>query len=139
MPRIAVILVFICSVWCNPAVSRVPRNTRRPRILMMEATAFARATGPTASGTAVHVGIVAADPRILPLGTRIRISGSGPYDGNYLVADTGAAVKGMHIDIYLPSAVAAKRFGVKTVSVMVRQIGTGTTSARREDTAMTGH
>jgi len=49
----------------------------------MEATAFARARHVTAAGTAPHVGVVAADPTVLPLGTRIRIIGSNGYDGNY--------------------------------------------------------
>ena len=100
---------------------------------MMKATAFARANQPTAAGTEAHEGVVAADPVILPLGTRIQVSGAGAYDGNYLVTDTGAAVKGMHIDLYLPSAMEAKQFGVKTVRVVVRKMGTGKASAQRRD------
>jgi len=47
----------------------------------MEATAFARAPQPTAAGTEAHDGTIAADPRILPLGTRIRIAGAAGFDG----------------------------------------------------------
>lgn len=101
----------------------------------MEATAFARAPQPTAAGTEAHEGTVAADPAILPLGTRIRITGAAGFNGNYLVTDTGAKVKGMHIDLYLPSAAEATQFGKKTVHVQVRQLGTGKADARRKDTA----
>jgi 3D (Asp-Asp-Asp) domain-containing protein len=65
----------------------------------MKATACARGPQATAAGIEVHEGIVAADPLVLPLGTRIRITGTAGYDGNYLVTDTGAAVKGRQIDL----------------------------------------
>jgi len=107
----------------------------RPRVMIMEATAFARAAEPTAAGTEAHEGTVAADPAVLPMGTRIRISGSTGYDGNYLVTDTGAAVKGRHIDLYLPSRAEAKQFGMQKVRVEIRQLGTGKSDARRKDTA----
>ncbi|MDX2167945.1 MAG: 3D domain-containing protein [Deltaproteobacteria bacterium] len=83
-----------------------------------EATAYT-IEGTTRSGTPTRDGIVAADPRILPLGTRIRVSGAGRYDGEYLVADTGRAIKGAEIDIYIRDNAAAKRFGRQTVMVEV--------------------
>ena len=110
-------------------------RTVRPKVLIMEATAFARAPQPTAAGTEVHDGTVAADPRILPLGTRIAVAGVPGYNGNYLVTDTGAAVKGMHIDIYVPTTVEAKRFGTKRARVTVLRMGKGPADARRKDTA----
>jgi rare lipoprotein A len=105
-----------------------------PRVIVMEATAFARVAGPTAAGTEAHEGMVAADPAVLPLGTRIRITGTTGYDGNYLVTDTGSAVKGAHIDIYLPSTAEAKQFGTQKVHVEIRQLGKGKADARRKDT-----
>jgi 3D (Asp-Asp-Asp) domain-containing protein len=89
----------------------------------------------TASGTEAHEGTVAADPAVLPLGTRIRITGTTGYDGNYLVTDTGSAVKGRHIDLYLPSEAEAKQFGTQRVRVEIRQIGKGKADARKKDTA----
>mgnify|MGYP003693616699 CR=1 FL=1 len=38
-------------------------------------------------------GLIAADPRVLPLGTRVRLE-AGAYSGEYVVADTGGAVRG---------------------------------------------
>lgn len=82
------------------------------------ATATALA-GLAANGRPPHRGTVAADPDILPLGSRIRISGAGRYSGVYHVTDTGPGVKGKVIDIYVPSASEAKRFGRKVVTVRV--------------------
>lgn len=87
-----------------------------------EAKAF-RATayclrGRTATGGSVRRGIVAADRRVLPLGTRIQIS-AGAYSGTYTVADTGGAVRGLILDIWVPSCAEAMRFGRRTVMVSV--------------------
>lgn len=74
--------------------------------------------GRTASGSSVRRGIVAADTRIFPLGTRIEIE-AGSYSGTYTVADTGGAVRGRILDIWMPSCSEAKRFGRKKVMVSV--------------------
>lgn len=74
--------------------------------------------GRTANGGGVRRGIVAADPRVLPLGTRIQIS-AGSYSGTYTVADTGGAVKGRILDIWVPSCSEAIRFGRKSISVSI--------------------
>ncbi len=88
--------------------------------IFTEANAF-RATayclkGRTAMGGSVRRGIVAADPRVLPLGSRIQLS-AGSYSGTYTVADTGGAVKGRKLDIWMPSCVEAVRFGRRNVMV----------------------
>lgn len=74
--------------------------------------------GRTASGRMVRRGIVAADPRVLPLGTKIRLSG-GRYSGNYIVADTGGKIKGRVLDIWVPSCAEARNWGNRTVKVTV--------------------
>lgn len=74
--------------------------------------------GRTATGGNVRRGIVAADPRILPLGTRIQLN-AGSYSGTYTVADTGGAVKGRILDIWVPSCSEAMRFGRKSVQVSI--------------------
>ena len=68
-------------------------------------------------------GIVAADPDVLPLGSRVQISDAGSYDGEYVVADTGRKIQGRRIDIYLPDHREARRFGKKRVRVRVLQYG----------------
>jgi len=72
--------------------------------------------GRTAMGGAVRRGIVAADPRILPLGSRIQID-AGSYSGTYTVADTGGAVRGRVLDIWVSSCSEAVRFGRKSIKV----------------------
>lgn len=72
--------------------------------------------GRTASGAGVRRGIVAADPRVLPLGTRINLN-AGSYSGSYVVADTGGAIKGRKLDIWIASCSEARRFGRRTVKV----------------------
>ncbi len=74
--------------------------------------------GRTASGRMVSRGIIAADRRVLPLGSRVRIQ-AGAYSGEYLVADTGGMIKGRRIDIWTPSSRDAMRFGRRTVKLTV--------------------
>jgi len=78
--------------------------------------------GRTASGRMVSRGLIAADPRVLPLGSRVRLEHPG-YSGEYLVADTGGAIRGRHIDIWIPSSREAMRFGKRTVKLTVLSYG----------------
>ena len=66
---------------------------------------------------------MAADRRILPLNSRIRVYGAGRYSGDYTVEDTGGKVDGHHIDLYMPSRAAAKKFGRQRVKVVVLKYG----------------
>jgi 3D (Asp-Asp-Asp) domain-containing protein len=78
--------------------------------------------GRTASGQMVTKGVIAADPRHLPLGTRVRLD-AGSYSGEYVVADTGSMVRGRRIDIWTPSSREAMRFGKRTVKLTVLRFG----------------
>jgi 3D (Asp-Asp-Asp) domain-containing protein len=78
--------------------------------------------GRTASGANVNKGIIAADPRFLPLGSRVRLNAGG-YSGEYLVADTGGAIRGRRIDIWTPTSREALRFGRRTVKLTVLSYG----------------
>lgn len=72
--------------------------------------------GRTATGGGVRRGIIAADPRVLRLGSNIFL-GAGSYTGQYKVTDTGGAVRGRRIDIWVPSCAEARRFGRRTVQI----------------------
>jgi 3D (Asp-Asp-Asp) domain-containing protein len=78
--------------------------------------------GRTASGRYVAKGLIAADPRHLPLGSRVRLD-AGAYSGEYLVADTGSLVRGRRIDIWTPSTREAMRFGRRVVKLTVLSYG----------------
>lgn len=98
-----------------PQLARAPEN--------YVATAYSL-RGRTASGQFVSRGLIAADPRVLPLGTRVRLE-AGPMSGEYIVADTGGAVRGKHVDIWIPTAREAMRFGRRAVKLTVLSYGPG--------------
>ena len=125
--------IMVALFWCDPAGARV--RHKKKNVIVMRATAFASAPQPTSAGTEAREGIVAADPTILPLGTKIRVTGADGYDGNYLVTDTGAKVNGRHIDLYVPSEAEAKQFGTKKVRVEIQEVGEGKADAREKDEA----
>ena len=87
--------------------------------------------GRTATGVAPAQGMIAADPRVLPLGSRVRIE-AGSYSGEYVVTDTGGGVKGHRIDIWTPTARDAMRFGRRAVKLTVLELG-----GKRRKTATT--
>jgi 3D (Asp-Asp-Asp) domain-containing protein len=86
-----------------------------------EATAYCD-FGITFSGVLVNRGIVAADPRILPIGSIIELR-AGDYSGIYMVMDTGGKVKGKIIDIYMPDYEEAIQFGRQPVALRVLRHG----------------
>ena len=83
----------------RPAVARVAPAPARTgtRTLVVDAVAY-HLTGHTASGLPVAVGVVAVDPRVIPLGTRLFVPGYG----RAVAADVGSAVKGNIIDLWMP-------------------------------------
>ena len=78
--------------------------------------------GHTASGLPVGRGLIAADPSVLPFGTRVRLDGAG-YSGEYIVADAGTAVKGRRIDIWMPTMREARHFGLHAMKLTVLSYG----------------
>lgn len=86
--------------------------------------------GRTASGRPVGKGVIAADRRLLPLGTRVRID-AGAYTGEYVVADTGGAVRGRKIDVWVPSTGEAMRFGRRSIKLTVLTYGGRKASSAR--------
>jgi 3D (Asp-Asp-Asp) domain-containing protein len=77
----------------------------------------------------VRFGTIAADPKVLPFGTRVRLD-AGQYTGEYVVTDSGTAIKGRKIDIWLPTFREACRFGRRNVKLTVLSYG-GKRSAKR--------
>ena len=113
---IALCLCFAAIVDAAP-----PRRSRRPRSIHLTATAYCR-DGRTRSGIRARSGVIAADPRVLPVGSIVRIL-DGPTTGIYTVMDTGSAIKGRRIDVYLPSCAHAKKFGRRMVTAIVIRRG----------------
>ena len=69
--------------------------------------------GRTATGMPVGWGVIAVDPSVIPLGTRLTVPGYG--EG--VAADTGSAVRGATIDLWFPSLAQARAWGRRTVTI----------------------
>ena len=106
--------------------------TPAPAPVNYVATAYSL-RGRTASGKMVAKGIIAADPRVLPLGSRVLLHAGG-YSGESLVADTGGAIRGRRIDIWIPSSREALRFGRRLVKLTVLSYGAKKFRNRRSRT-----
>jgi 3D (Asp-Asp-Asp) domain-containing protein len=113
-----------CAVMTAAVLAVAPRATAEdlhPR--RVQATAYCQ-TGTTASGTITRRGVIAADPRVFPMGTLVHLDVPLPgYSGTYRVEDTGRGVKGHVLDIYMPSCAAAKRFGRRRVTARIVRPG----------------
>ncbi|MNI37476.1 Cell wall-binding protein YocH precursor [compost metagenome] len=74
-------------------------------------------------GNSLKLGTVAVDPKVIPLGSKLYIEGYNfaglPAGGMYAYAtDTGGAVKGKKVDIFIPgSAASLRKFGIQQVKV----------------------
>ena len=84
------------------------------RALVVDAVAY-HLPGRTASGLPVGVGVIAVDPTVIPLGTRVFVPGYGAA----VAADVGSAIKGNIIDLWMPSTAAARAWGRRTVTITV--------------------
>jgi 3D (Asp-Asp-Asp) domain-containing protein len=87
--------------------------------MSMVATAYTAncygCSGVTASGQRAGHGIVAVDPRVIPLGTHLYIPGYG----NAVAGDTGGAIHGNRVDLGFNSDSDAMQFGRRSVIVYV--------------------
>jgi 3D (Asp-Asp-Asp) domain-containing protein len=91
--------------------------------LQFAATAYCKGST-TASGVGVRTGIAASDSALLPVGSVISINtGDSKYSGIYTIMDTGPAVQGRVLDLYMWSCHEALAFGRRDVQVMVLRLG----------------
>ena len=82
------------------------------RTIIVSATGYAL-RGRTATGVQTAPGVVAVDPSVIPLGTRLTIPGYG--EG--IAADTGGAVHGNVIDLWFSSTSQALQWGRRTITI----------------------
>jgi len=106
----------------GPAPAPVVRKAAQPirstgQLLRMTATAYCRG-GRTASGVRARDGVVAADPRVIPIGSVVRISSRDRTRwGVFRAMDVGGRIRGRRVDIYTPNCSTARRFGRRAVWV----------------------
>ena len=98
----------------------VSRSYDRVReVITMEATAYLPTDGGgdgiTATGIRARHGVVAVDPNVIPLGTRVYIPGYGEA----IAADTGGDIVGNRSDVVLDDYGSAMQFGRRTVDVYI--------------------
>ncbi len=102
--------------------SSTPSNYKK--VITMKASAYTYGEDGgniTATGIRPYKGIVAVDPKVIPLGTKLYIETS---DGSYIygtavAADVGGAIKGNKIDLFLNSESECRRFGRRNVNVYI--------------------
>jgi 3D (Asp-Asp-Asp) domain-containing protein len=112
-------LVVLMVMLIGTTGTTAQRRSRNTRTMRMTATAYCDG-GETRSGTLAKSGIVAADPQVLPLGTTVRVAGlRSARPQVFTVTDTGAAVKGKAIDIFIGNCARAKAFGRRRVQVTI--------------------
>lgn len=80
--------------------------------LTVVATAYV-AGGRTAVGVPAEPGVIAVDPRVIPLGTKVYIPGIGVVHAE----DTGSAIIGDRIDICMATQAEADAWGVRTITI----------------------
>ena len=91
--------------------------------LRFTATAYCKGTV-TASGVPPRTGVAAADPDLLPVGSVIQVdTGESRYSGVYTIMDTGPAVQGREIDVYMWSCYEALEFGRRPIRIIVLRLG----------------
>lgn len=85
-----------------------------PRRITVTATGYTL-RGSTSTGIQTGAGVVAIDPSVIPLGTRLTIPGYGTG----VAADTGGALHGNMIDLWFPTMQQARAWGRRTVTVTI--------------------
>ncbi|MDP4106355.1 MAG: LysM peptidoglycan-binding domain-containing protein [Bacillota bacterium] len=91
--------------------------------ITVKATAYTAScdgcSGVTATGINIKENpnekVIAVDPSVIPLGSKVYVEGVGEATA----ADTGGAIKGNRIDVFIPSEQAAINFGVKQLKVTI--------------------
>ena len=111
-PAVAAALVGLVLGIEGPAFGQ-PQAPRAYK-LKVDAVAYSL-PGSTALGVPVRKGVVAVDPKLIPLGTKLHVPGYGPG----LAADVGYAIKGKVIDLWFPSMARARQWGRRTVMITV--------------------
>lgn len=92
--------------------AQVPTPVAGTRTLTVVSTGYSL-PGHTATGLPVGWGVVAVDPSLIPLGTRLTIPGYGLA----VAADVGSGVHGATIDLWFPTLAQARAWGRRTVTI----------------------
>jgi 3D (Asp-Asp-Asp) domain-containing protein len=118
-----VVTAVLCAVLLPVSLADARPRATTGHTRQLTATAYCH-NGKTEFGMRARMGIIAADPLVLPIGSVVRIQATNrSYSGTYTVMDTGAGVKGRTIDIFMASCAKAKKFGRQPVRIRVLRHG----------------
>jgi uncharacterized protein YabE (DUF348 family) len=106
----------VVSRGAQTTISRGGTKFSFKRAIVMTATAYSMPGSRTATGAPVRWGVVAVDPSVIPLGTKLYVDGYGPA----VALDTGGAIRGKKIDLYMNTTSAAYSWGVRQVVVYIQ-------------------
>jgi 3D (Asp-Asp-Asp) domain-containing protein len=91
--------------------------------LTFSATAYCKGMT-TSSGVPAQSGVAASDPALLPVGSVVNIEAADvQYSGIYAVMDTGPAVQGRQVDLYMWNCNEALRFGRRPIRLTILRLG----------------
>jgi uncharacterized protein YabE (DUF348 family) len=96
-------------------VSRGSTNLNFREARYVQASAYTYSGYRTASGKEPAVGLVAVDPSVIPMGTRMYVEGYGFAQA----ADTGGNIKGTKIDLFMETREQCMQWGTRTVKVYI--------------------
>lgn len=121
-------LIYVGQVINTPGETKTvkseqPVTSDSVGVMKMEATAYTAycngCSGATSTGIDLRTNpnqkVIAVDPNIIPLGSRVYVEGYGTA----IAGDTGGAIKGNKIDVFIPNLSDALKFGRRTVEVRV--------------------
>ncbi|MDR7002159.1 LysM peptidoglycan-binding domain-containing protein [Neobacillus niacini] len=106
-----------------PAVKAASTSNSSSKEITVKATAYTAycegCSGTTATGINIKANpdkkVIAVDPSVIPLGSKVYVEGYGEA----IAGDTGGAIKGNRIDVFIPSEQNAVNFGVKQLKVKI--------------------
>ncbi|BFI99735.1 LysM peptidoglycan-binding domain-containing protein [Priestia sp. Y58] len=107
----------------TPAPAPAQESKSVSKEITVEATAYtaycAGCSGITATGIDLRSNpnrkVIAVDPRVIPLGSRVYVEGYGEA----IAGDTGGAIKGTRVDLFMASQSSALNWGRKTVKLQI--------------------
>jgi cystine transport system substrate-binding protein len=102
----------IATTTADPPSAAPPAPSTAGTTLTVSSTGYSL-PGHTATGIPTGWGVVAVDPSVIPLGTRLTVPGYGQG----VAADTGGAVRGADIDLWFPTLAQARAWGRRTITI----------------------
>jgi uncharacterized protein YabE (DUF348 family) len=105
----------VVSRGSQTSISRGGQTIQFKRAYMVRASAYSGG-GTTATGHEVGWGVIAVDPKVIPLGSHVYVEGYG----DAVALDTGGAIKGNRVDLYMNTQEAAMSWGVRSVIIYIK-------------------